>query len=542
MINLPKEIQNNLQFLCVEIDSQLANMQLYFEEASPRVVNQILERVGYAYNLKTRIHRGVFNQIATNDLDNQSILSLRSVEFVANDLERISYICRSCVAEIETLESVKGLMPKNAIRILKLVQRAVNLIMPAIGHPDSSLAIKIGQIKNDLSQELQKLFQKNTGALKNNKHSSKVIATIYLAHEFKQMGVALVHISESIISAKLGQQVSFDRYFSLQSFVSEINKANQKIEVETVAETKSGTSISGIRTPESGSLGIYKSGLKQKLEEEKDGVKRWHEIYPGVAPKILSFQKKGGTAALLIEHLPGHTFEKIVLNESVDSIRTSLKTLDKTLSSIWTDTKIEKNCHAKFMHQLQKRLPDVYKIHPEFYKSEESICGQKLLSFDELIAKVSLKETQWSSPFSVYIHGDFNVDNIIFDPLEKRINFIDLHRSCYFDYVQDVSVFMISNYRLQIVDAQRRQIIMGVAKDMYAMSRRFALKHHDSYFDIRLALGLARSFASSTRFILDKSLAKNMFLRARYLIELVLAIDSDKAAKFRIPLKEIFVE
>jgi len=110
------------------------------------------------------------------------------------------------------------------------------------------------------------------------------------------------------------------------------------------------------------------------------------------------------------------------------------------------------------------------------------------------------------------------------------------------DYVQDISVFMVSNYRLQILDSQRREYIMSVAVNMYKMARRYAIKNRDTTFELRLALGLARSFATSTRFILDKTLALNMFLRARYLIELVLAVEPERVARFRIPLKEIFVD
>ena len=152
-----------------------------------------------------------------------------------------------------------------------------------------------------------------------------------------------------------------------------------------------------------------------------------------------------------------------------------------------------------------------------------------------------MHEQEIQAPFSVYIHGDFNVDNIIYDPEEKRINFIDLHRSRYMDYVQDVSVFMVSNYRLQILDRPLRQRIMQVAHDLCQVARRHARKTDDETFELRLALGLARSFATSTRFILDKSLARNMFLRASYLLELVLASDPAKAQDFRLPVKEIFV-
>jgi aminoglycoside phosphotransferase (APT) family kinase protein len=162
-------------------------------------------------------------------------------------------------------------------------------------------------------------------------------------------------------------------------------------------------------------------------------------------------------------------------------------------------------------------------------------------SFGTLLKRAHHLEAGIRAPFSVYIHGDFNVDNIIYDPLEKKINFIDLHRSRYMDYVQDVSVFMVSNYRLQIFDAPLRRRIMVVTQDFYRFAAAFARKSGDRTFELRLALGLARSFATSTRFILDKSLARAMFLRARYLLELVLAADLKDPASFRVPVEEVFI-
>jgi aminoglycoside phosphotransferase (APT) family kinase protein len=162
-------------------------------------------------------------------------------------------------------------------------------------------------------------------------------------------------------------------------------------------------------------------------------------------------------------------------------------------------------------------------------------------SFGTLLKRAHRLEAGIKAPFSVYIHGDFNVDNIIYDPLEKKVNFIDLHRSRYMDYVQDVSVFMVSNYRLQIFDAPLRKRILMLTRDFYRFAAAFASKSGDKTFELRLALGLARSFATSTRFILDKSLARAMFLRARYLLELVLAADQKDPASFRVPVKEIFI-
>jgi len=133
------------------------------------------------------------------------------------------------------------------------------------------------------------------------------------------------------------------------------------------------------------------------------------------------------------------------------------------------------------------------------------------------------------------------VDNIIYDPLERKINFIDLHRSNYMDYVQDISVFMVSNYRLRVVDPKIRRRIRDLSCNFYNFSRAYADKIDDQTFDLRLALGLARSFATSTRFVVDKTLSRAMWLRARYLIEKVLMTDPKKARDFRVPVREIFV-
>jgi thiamine kinase-like enzyme len=244
---------------------------------------------------------------------------------------------------------------------------------------------------------------------------------------------------------------------------------------------------------------------------------------------------------LLIEHLAGLTFEQILLHESPRLLRQTLKQLTRTLEKIWRETRTDKPVSAAYMRQLSKRLEDVYTIHPEFRYDDGRICGKSIPSFGALLKQAHRLEAGIKAPFSVYIHGDFNVDNIIYDPLEKKINFIDLHRSRYMDYVQDVSVFMVSNYRLQIFDAPLRRRILMLTHEFYRFAAAYARKSGDTTFELRLALGLARSFATSTRFILDKSLARAMFLRARYLLEQVLAADLKDPASFHVPVKEIFI-
>jgi aminoglycoside phosphotransferase len=465
------------------------------------------------------------------------------VEFVATNLERIAELCRDCIKQLDYLNNMKCLNPESYGPMLDRVRRGIELVEPAIQNNDTRLALKIGQIEGKLDRDYYKLQKLYIASLKEKKNTEDLTNALFVAHSVEQMGNALLDISESIISANLGQSVNLERYHSLQASVEQL-ETEEDIQIEPIAETRSGSAISGITAPDSKDdeyIAIFKDGEKRKLKEERKGVKSWHEIYPGLAPKILSYKKRGQSAALLIEHLPGLTFEQILLHEPEELLKETIDQLGQTLKSVWRETKTDEPVHANFMQQLEKRLPDVYKIHPEFQQSNSTLCGLNIASFDSLVKKAHDYENGLQAPFSVYIHGDFNVDNIIYDPMEQRINFIDLHRSRYMDYVQDISVFMVSNYRLQILDVPLRRRIMKLAKDFYRIARRYANKVGDDTFELRLALGLARSFATSTRFILDKSLARNMFLRARYLIEQVLAVDPKKATKYKIPVKEIFV-
>jgi hypothetical protein len=139
-----------------------------------------------------------------------------------------------------------------------------------------------------------------------------------------------------------------------------------------------------------------------------------------------------------------------------------------------------------------------------------------------MLKAVSTIEKEISSPFSVLIHGDFNNDNLLYDESKNRIYYIDIHRSTLSDYIQDISVFIVSNFRMPIFDTALRDLINDVIKRFYIRNKHFAELKGDMTFDIRLAFGLARSFFTSTRFALNKKFAKSMFNRSHYLLESIL--------------------
>ena len=541
----PKSIQNNLRFLVVEVRTQLEYLESYFEYEALSKAQKIIDRSGYAYNLRLRIQNACMQQMS---LDRKTdAIALRALSAIAGDLEKITSLCRDVIYQLGYLSRNHKLDLTKFLPLVGQISGGIRLVEEALLDSNTTLALKLGESEKQLEKSYKRLLQKYTKQLKTKKNTSDLVTGLFIAHGIEQMGDTLLNMSDAIISSNLGQPMDIQRFQSLQetldAWAQDVSLDN--LEIKSVAETRSGSGISSINYIDENSkqqLAIYKDGEKHKLKEELDGVELWHKTYPGVAPQILTYKKTGKKAALLIEHLKGDTFEKMVINGPMKPMNRSMSALKKTLFSIWSETKKDTKIEARFIQQTRKRLADIYAIHPSFQNKAQNVCGVEVKSFEKLLSLAEKIETQFKAPFSVFIHGDFNVDNIIFDNHENKVNFIDLHRSCQMDYIQDVSVFMVSNYRLQVFEKPVRQRISKQVADFYTLSKTFAEKHSDEHFDLRLAFGLARSFATSTRFILDKSMARKMFYRAVYLLEKIVSYDKNQYSQFTLPVQELFGE
>src|SRR5262245_56802291 len=95
------------------------------------------------------------------------------------------------------------------------------------------------------------------------------------------------------------------------------------------------------------------------------------------------------------------------------------------------------------------RLPDLYVAHPELegLQSEANVESGMHRSLEQLLDLVAAAEPSLAPPCSVRIHGDFNTNNVVYDPRLDAVHFIDVHRSGPGDYLQDIGVFVVSSLR-----------------------------------------------------------------------------------------------
>ena len=538
-MRLPKAVRDNLYFQVAEVQAQILNLKVLMETSAPTVAQRILDRRGYVYNLKMRIHDRCVKALRNGAKDAPDVSSLRAAEAIASDLEWVGELCHECVRHHRDAKYSTATAKSGVVQMLDQVISGLEMISATLEEEGVNSTLKIGDIETKLDKQYQSLFVDHIRKLRKRRNTTDYIYTLFIAERVEEMGDALLTISEAIMSARLGHPMNTDRFLSLQSAMSDLGLENA--EFEPIAETKSGSGISGISDggKDDGFLAIFKDGRKDKLKEERESVESWHDVYPGLAPQILSYKKQGKNASLLIEHLPGVTFDRLIVQEKQDHLDAGLRRLKRTVRSVWKETQKKKSVGACHMDQLRKRLSDVAEIHPDFEWGRSRINDQEITGLHSLISKAAEREREVAAPFSVYIHGDFNLDNIIYDRDLDSIRFIDLHRSAYQDYTQDVSVFMVSNYRLQVLDAETRRRISHVALEFYEFAKSFAEKNDDDMFEFRLALGLARSFITSTRFILDRKLANAMVLRGRFILEEIVGAKKKNLTSFGLPMKEL---
>jgi hypothetical protein len=261
---------------------------------------------------------------------------------------------------------------------------------------------------------------------------------------------------------------------------------------------------------------VHKQGTTQKLQRERDNIARWHQLMPGLAPRIHSFHQYGENSSLSLEYLPGLTFEATLLSRPWQEVERALGCIQQTLVQVWARTHTLIGARPRFLQQLFKRYHGVSLAHPGLVRAGKgagqehaALLRQRLTAYDESL----------QAPFSVYIHGDFNVDNVIWRARDHSVRFIDLHRSMLSDYVQDISVFLVSLFRIGFLQRPVRKRIQRSISSFFEFARQHAARLGDVSFDQRLALGLARSLFTSTRFVSDPALARRMYLRSLYILE-----------------------
>ncbi len=535
-------LEDNFRFLVMEVSKQLAETERRLAEPSEVSIDAVISRDDFIDNLKATIETKAYASI--RDLDNddqQTINRIRAVNTITSNLERLADFAVNIVSQTEYLRDPAFIRRYDYPAYFRVIGDAVDLIEPALLDLNIAQALKICRTEFRLDNMYKHSFDHILAELRTGRDTENLVTSLFIIRYFERMGDALLNIGEAIISAALGEKLKIDQYEALEESLeaADLGSDMSDMTLDAIWETKSGCRIGRLRDhsgmSRTGRGVIFKDGRAAKLRAEKESIDRWNALIPGLTPRVLDFHERGADATILLENLPARTFQEYLLDRDSNLFETAFETLLSTLGSIWNDTRSDEPSAARFVRQLQRRIEDVYKVHPEFQRRESSIGSLESPSFDAMLERAAALDDQLVSPFSVLVHGDFNIDNVMYDAEKQQIYLIDLHRSRQFDYCQDISVFLVSIFRQPIFEPELRRRINGVALRFLEWSREFAVTNKDTSFEARLTVGLVRSMMTSTRFQLHYKFANAMYLRAVFLLEKLIARESRDWATFRLP-------
>ena len=511
---------DNVRFLQLEVSRQVERVVTYLDVPSPEVAGELLRRDDYIDQLRSTIGRRCLALETDPETSESDRKFLKALDTVSANLERVADFCENIVDHV-------SYVPRGDVRAEVAIDAFAGPVLSglalthiALESSDVKVALEICKVERELDHLYERHLRRLMRTLATGEHTKRRIASIFIGHYFERMGDSLENIGEAIISWLLGDRLKVQQISALGKVLVEADGSAplEDIELHEVGETRSGCHISRVTEASGEHLAIFKEGKLRKLAGERQSVSEWQRVIPGLVPDIYSFHVRGDSGAVLYEYVDGTTFQRLLAGADDAVVAAAARAVGRTLREIWDTTRTNVRSRPRFVEQLRRRLPEVYSVHPEFRTTRQTIATRQHESFDELIERLDGLDDEITSPFSVRIHGDLNVDNIICRPEESSVRLIDVHRSREMDFVQDVSVLLVSGQRLMRLDTGLRRRIAHVMRWFLQDAGAYAREHGDNTFELRTALGVARSLATSARFVLDKELAHNMFLRAQFLL------------------------
>ena len=518
-----ESLDDNFRFLILELEKQARDALGFFENKGGDALRSVMHRRDKIDDRKARVENDCYVVMGSGrELSDKESLRIRAMQVVCNSLERMSYLFDQMVRRVDENRNFNALGGIDIQSGFEMILTGITTLYPAFNGKSMDGALGLCNVKS----RLEALFKPVLAKMEKG-GESVFISDLDVIHAFERLGDELLFSGEAVLFSIVGEKIRKEQFESLRKTLTEsgVYDCLSKVDYKAILGTRSGCRIGWVDSQDGlfthGS--IYKEGPKEKIVKEVKANAKWQSLSPELVPAIYNVTEQGEKASMLVSYLPGKTLDHLLVESDGRAFPFAWKTLLETLILFWGETLKSEPVPSDHMVQLQKRQKDVLSVHPDFSRESLSICGTDIVSFEKMIERCAFLEKEVSAPFSVLIHGDFNLNNIIYNQKDRKICYIDLHRSRDGDYVQDASVCLVSHFRMPLFDGLRKGRINEGMGRIFTFVEDFAATRGDSLFYFRMALALARSFYTSTRFELSRPFAREMYNRSCYLLERVLA-------------------
>jgi len=523
-------LEENFRFLVLEVTSLVSGTRAFVAAPSHEGYDKVVSRDDYIDNLKNIVEDKCYAKIHTGrGLSKRDIDRIRGLQIICGNLERIADYCVNIAGQMRYLRDQKVIERYDPAPLFDIIDESLSRILDVRSRAEVGGALGICRAEFELDRLYKDNFDTIMAEMRLGLEVENLVTAIFIFRYLERIGDSLLNIGEALLFSVIGEKIKIEQFQALQHTLTQTGFEGDlgDIDFQSIWGTRSGCRIGRVSPKDAPSDmiqgGIFKEGNLKKLRRERENIELWARVFPGIGPRIFSYHEEGDSASMLLEFLPGCTWNEVVLTAAEDVLEDAIFVFEQTVGDIWRGTLERGPLVLDTMAQLDDRLTFVRHVHPDFFRQGRKLGQQTIPSTEELISSCRELEHGLAAPMTVLMHGDFNANNIVYDPAAPRVHYVDLHRSRRGDFVQDVSVFLVSFFRMPIFDPGLRRRINLMIASFYDYAATFAEDIGDGTWQARLALGLSRSLLTSTRFELNYDFAREMFLRGHYLMEGLLA-------------------
>jgi phosphate uptake regulator len=487
-----------------------------------QLAESVIEKDGLIDNLNLRVEAASFEATAEHNLTEAQQRAVRSALKVAINLEHAGDAAADIARHVRIMRQEKLLPVDHDFGLLgSLAPRALHDAVRAYLTQDLDLAKHACEREPELDQlYVEHLMTVRKGLAKNPERAAYYLHLLALLKYFEKVGDYVLNIGEQAIFLTTGRRLKFTQFQQLDTMLGEHSAESG------FAPFLDGLSGAVVARVGNGVPMLYKEGTPSKIAAEVEKSAAWREIDPDLIPKVLSTTTQEDRQALLREWVDGSLLSDLLFESKLTAEHSGIiRRLCDTLTTLWAKTLTPQPPEPAFVKQISDRLPEVLALHPELEhlaESPVSFRGGTAEPLSRQLRRLRLPERRLAPPFSVWLHGDLNPNNVVYNTKDGSLKFIDIHRSRFGDYLQDVTVFLVGLERQPDLAPSVRREMESLAAVITGHARDFARDSGDETFELRLQLGLGRSYLTSARIILQPDHAEWLFRRGRVCLQRVI--------------------
>jgi len=513
-----QDLENNVLRMGHTVQEQLTDALSAFSNRDVKSAEHVIERDDVIDSLRSALEERCF-ELLSGSLGVLEQRRVRSALRVIYNLERIgdaaSHIAKHCLMQANEGDDV---IPLPIDDLAAIARTAVDEGVRSFAEGDLALARQACEREPELDQLYIRRIEEIAALI--DSASIRGQTALHLLAVLKYLEKIcdfVLNIGETTVFALTGTRLSYPQFQELESLLPSEGDASPTfrhfwdgISGATVLEVANGD----------GARVIFKEGTSSKIEEEFVKTIEWEDIAPGHTARVIGIAHAGGRNGILREFAEGSLLLDLLLDGAPSERKTALMhNVVDVLSDIWTTTIVKRTPTIDYTVQIRSKLRELLRRHPHLERKAKEEMAEFGGLYD-VLTRLAKREPWLAPPFSIWIHGDLNANNIVVDQKADNVVFIDVHRSRYGDYLQDVAVLATSPIRA----FPKRGAVKGVkrANDLLLRSAEsFAKANNDEHYKLRLRLARARALITSARLQADPAKAEVLFLDGLSLLKKV---------------------